>query len=289
MIKKRTSQLPYWLKQTHRESEEILKLKKMLKNMNLHTVCQSAKCPNIVECFKKPTATFMLLGNVCTRNCRYCGISQGKPEKIDPQEPENVARAVQKLKLKHVVITSVTRDDLSDGGASQFARTVEFIHNLMSKTTVEVLIPDFKGSKNDLKTVLDSKVDILNHNVETVPALYSKIRPEADFQRSIKLLRMVKDIDPDLITKSGLMVGLGESEKQIDDVFIELNAVNCDALTIGQYLNPSRSHYPVIRYVKPAEFDKYKENAERIGIKWVYSGPFIRSSFNAEKLFDKCR
>ncbi len=282
-----TLRLPHWLRKNKEQTKEILEIKKMLRRKNLCTVCESAGCPNIVECFKKPTATFMILGSHCTRNCRYCGVLKGKPDKLDPHEPLNVAIAAKSLGLKHVVVTSVTRDDLPDGGAKHFAQTVKAIKELLPESTIEVLIPDFLGLKESLEIVLESGVQVLNHNVETVPEFYLEIKPEADFQRSLKLLKRVKEIDPDVIVKSGIMVGLGETEVQLNNVFNELNSVDCDALTIGQYLRPSISAYPVREYVKPEKFNIYKRNAEKAGIKWVFSGPLVRSSYNAESLMKK--
>jgi len=281
--------LPEWMRRRLRESEEVTALKKKLRALNLHTVCQSAGCPNIAECFRKPTATFMILGDVCTRRCRFCGVSKGKPLKVDPAEPGHVAEAAETLGLKHVVITSVTRDDLEDGGASQFARTVEEIHRRLPKTSVEVLIPDFLGSQQSLKTVLDSGVDILNHNVETVPRLYGRVRPEADFRRSLNVLKIAKKICPDVLTKSGLMVGLGETFDEVVDVLERLHYIDCDAITIGQYLAPSHQSHPVVEYVPPDTFDAYRDAALKMGFRWVNAGPFVRSSFNAEEMMTKCR
>ncbi|MFO7890305.1 MAG: lipoyl synthase [bacterium] len=281
--------LPVWLRKKQKLTPEILKLKRMLRSRNLCTVCESAGCPNIVECFKKPTATFLILGNHCTRNCAYCGIPKGKPDKLDPEEPLRVAKAVKGLKLKHVVITSVTRDDLPDGGAEHFAQTVKAVKKELPESTVEVLIPDFRGSKENLKIVLDSAIDVLNHNVETVPQLYAEVRPQADYQRSLELLKRAKKITPRVIVKSGLMVGLGETDAQLIEVFNELSEIDCDALTIGQYLRPSTTAYPVQEYIKPENFEKYKEQAEKAGIKWVFSAPLVRSSYNAESLMNKCK
>ena len=276
--------LPPWMKRNLRESDGVLKLKKILKEQQLHTVCQSAGCPNICECFKKPTATFMILGNVCTRNCRFCGVDKGKPLPVDADEPRRIGEAVKALGLKHAVITSVTRDDLEDGGAEQFALTVEQIRRLSPEATVEVLIPDFRGSDRSLQTVLESRVDILNHNVETVPRLYSEVRPEADFSRSLDVLKRAKTFSANQITKSGLMVGLGECRDEMVDVFRRLLDAGCDALTIGQYLSPSLRNIRVKEYVHPDTFATYRETALIMGFRWVYADPFVRSSFNAENL-----
>ena len=281
--------LPEWMRRRLRECEEVTALKKKLRALNLHTVCQSAGCPNIAECFRKPTATFMILGDVCTRRCRFCGVSKGEPQQVDPDEPGHVAEAAGALGLKHVVITSVTRDDLEDGGASQFARTVEEIHRFLPNTSVEVLIPDFGGCEKSLKTVLDSGVDILNHNVETVPRLYESVRPEANFNRSLSVLTHAKALCPDVMTKSGLMVGLGETFDEVIDVLNRLRHIDCDAITIGQYLAPSYQSHPVMEYVLPEIFDAYRDAALNMGFRWVNAGPFVRSSFNAEEMMTKCR
>ncbi|MBN2415368.1 lipoyl synthase [bacterium] len=276
--------LPPWMKRTVRETRAVTDLKKRLRQRHLHTVCESAGCPNLTECFQKPTATFMILGNVCTRNCRFCGVAKGAPERLNPREAAEIGEAVLALGLRHAVITSVTRDDLADGGAAQFAETVRAIRAASPGTTIETLIPDFNGSVQSLAAVLASGVDILNHNVETVPALYSLVRPEADFERSLDVLSASKRIDPGIITKSGIMVGLGETEEQVLDLFHRLAKAACDALTIGQYLAPNRSSYPVQEYVPPERFDFYRETAEKAGISHVYAGPYVRSSYNAESL-----
>ena len=284
-----TERLPSWMRRRLRESEEVTNLKKKMRAEHLHTVCQSAGCPNIAECFRKPTATFMILGDVCTRSCCFCGVAKGKALPLDDDEPRRIGEAARTLALKHVVITSVTRDDLEDGGAEHFARTVEQIHRFLPQASIELLIPDFGGNCESLKTVLASHVDILNHNVETVPRLYEQIRPEADFQRSLDVLKHAKAIKPDMLTKSGLMVGLGETFDEVLDVLHRLREVNCDAITIGQYLAPSLHSTPVREYVYPETFDAYHNAATDIGFRWVNAGPFVRSSFNAEEMMEKCR
>ena len=276
--------LPPWLRKRLKETEQVIRLKKILREKKLHTVCQSAGCPNINECFQKPTATFMILGNVCTRHCRFCGIPKGVPQPVDPDEGRRIGDVVAALGLKHVVITSVTRDDLADGGATQFAETIKYIHKFSPNSSVEALIPDFMGEGKSLQIVLDSGLDILNHNVETVPRLYNEIRPEADFERSLRVLEKAKTLFPDVITKSGIMVGLGETYQEVLDVFGRLHDAGCDALTIGQYLNPNLHSYPVKEYVLPETFAEYKQAALSRGIHWVNSGPYVRSSFNAEEL-----
>ncbi len=281
--------LPPWMRKRIRESESVVALKRALRGKRLHTVCESAGCPNITQCFQKPTATFMILGNACTRNCRFCGVPKGKPQPLDPDEPRHLAEAAKTLELKHVVITSVTRDDLEDGGADQFAKSVHALHHILPNASTETLIPDFQGSDASLKTVLDSGVDILNHNVETVPRLYGTIRPEADFNRSVNVLKRAKDLRSDVMTKSGLMVGLGETFDEVMDVLRALADVACDAVTIGQYLPPSHCHVPVKEYVHPDIFNKFREEGEKLGFKWVHAGPYVRSSFNAEELMYKVK
>lgn len=276
--------LPPWMRRRVRESEQVIALKKILREKNLHTVCQSAGCPNITECFQKPTVTFLILGNVCTRNCRFCSVNKGIPLPVDPNEPRRIGKIAELLRLHHVVITSVTRDDLPDGGAEQFVKTVEQIHRFLPHASVEILIPDFAGNQKSLELVLESKLDILNHNVETVPRLYVDIRPEADFEKSLTLLRKAKDFSPYVITKSGLMIGLGETRQEVLEVFQSLLESGCDALTIGQYLSPSRLSYPVQEYISIEVFQEYRKAGLAMGFQWVSSGPFVRSSFNAEEL-----
>jgi len=276
--------LPPWMRRRVRNDEHVLALKKIIRRRKLNTVCQSAGCPNISECFRKPTATFMILGDVCTRNCRFCGVSKGIPIPVDPDEPRRIAEAVRDLELKHVVITSVTRDDLPDGGARQFARTVEQIHHVHPGATVETLIPDFMGDENSLETILETKVDILNHNIETVPRLYPEVRSGANFERSLKVLQRASVYSSDMVTKSGLMVGLGETYEEMVSVFRDLNSVGCDALTIGQYLSPNASSLPVAEYIVPEIFVMYKKEALDVGIKWINASPYVRSSFNADEM-----
>lgn len=276
--------LPDWLRRKVHHNADVLRVRKLLNEHHLHTVCQSAGCPNITECFGRSTATFMILGNICTRRCRFCGVQKGRGDALDLDEPDRVAEAVHELNLHHVVITSVTRDDLPDGGASQFARTVVAIHRVHPGATVEVLIPDFQGKQAALETVLASGVDILNHNVETVPRLYPLIRPEADFNRSIRLLEQAKTIRPAILTKTGLMAGLGETRDEMRAVFESLAEIYCDALTIGQYLQPSPAAQPVVSYIPPEVFKEYESEARVSGIPWVMSGPYVRSSYHAEEL-----
>ncbi len=281
--------LPEWMRKSVRENEAVLTLKKKLRSLHLYTVCESAGCPNRGECFQKPTATFLILGNICTRRCRFCGVAKGLPEKPDSEEPAHVAEACKVLGLQHVVITSVTRDDLPDGGASQFVRTVTEIHRLLPEATVEVLIPDFLGNEEALSSVLDSRIDILNHNVETVPSLYEDVRPGAVFDRSLRILKKAKRFTPSVITKSGVMVGLGEREAELEYVFSCLGDAGCDALTIGQYLPPSAGSIPVRSFISPDTFRLYEKKAVEKGIRWVNAGPYVRSSLNAEELMRKMK
>jgi len=272
---------PPWLKVKISWGEGYRLLKSLLSDSDLHTVCQEANCPNINHCFENKTATFLILGNVCTRGCRFCDIKKGTPLPVDSEEPKRVALAVKKLGLEYVVITSVTRDDLSDGGASLFSQTVQEIRNLVPDCKVELLIPDFLGSFESLKMVLDGKPDVLNHNLETVKRLYPQVRRGADYQRSLNLLRMAKNYDQNLITKSGIMIGLGEIWEEIIDLMRDLRNANCDLLTIGQYLSPSREHLHVLKYYHPDEFAELKSVGERMGFLHLESGPLVRSSYQA--------
>lgn len=276
---KNDGRLPPWLKKSFK-SQKSHDIKKLLRKRKLHTVCESAKCPNIIECFSKPTATFMILGNICTRSCGFCAVSKGNPLPVNPLEPEEVAKAVKDMGLKHVVITSVTRDDLVDGGAKQFALTIIAVKSINPRVVVEILIPDFEP-EDILKT---SKPDIFNHNVETMPRLYSKVRPQADYSRSLNLLKSAREFAPEIITKSGIMVGLGEEFDEVIEVMRDLRNVGCGAITIGQYLRPSKNHLPVAKFVYPEVFDQYKNIGNELGFKYTASGPFVRSSYNAEEL-----
>ncbi|QAT61016.1 MULTISPECIES: lipoyl synthase [Tissierellales] len=273
---------PEWIKVKIQGGNVSGKVNSLISELSLNTVCNEANCPNRMECYERGTATFMILGRNCTRNCTFCNVTKKKPEKINPMEPENVAKAVAKLGLKHAVITSVTRDDLEDQGANQFARVVEKIRKTAPKVTIELLIPDMQGNKELIDIIINSEPNILNHNVETVPELYYKIRPMAVFDRSIELLGYVKKTKPNMRTKSGMMLGLGETKEQIINVFRRLREVDCDMLTLGQYLQPSKSHIPVVEYVTPETFYEYKEIALSMGFKRVASAPLVRSSYYAE-------
>lgn len=275
---------PDWLKVKIRSGAESNTVNQILNRLSLHTVCQEANCPNLMECFSKKTATFMILGSQCTRNCKFCNVTKGKPEPVDEKEPVNVANAVNELGLKYVVITSVTRDDLNDGGASHFAKVIESIKDINENIIVEVLIPDFKGDELALKKVVKAKPEVINHNVETIPRLYSTVRPMAIYERSLKLLENVKKMDKNILTKSGIMLGLGEKEEEVIELMKDLLKVNCDMLTIGQYLAPSKKHHPVIEYVHPEQFEKYKEIGMELGFKFVASAPLVRSSYHAAEV-----
>lgn len=271
---------PEWLNK-RLDYDSMRTMGEMLRSLNLHTVCEGAKCPNMGECFRKRTATFMILGDVCTRNCKFCAIPAGKPADIDPNEPKHLAEAALKLKLNHVVITSVTRDDLKDGGADHFAKCIKEIRKVLPKATVEILIPDFKGDKKSIDIVIDAKPEILNHNIETVPSLYKSVRPMAQYERSLELLSYVKTRNPNIYTKSGIMLGLGETYEEVLQTFDDLRNHDCDMLTIGQYLPPSYNHAILKEYIKPEIFDELKKIGLSKGFKFVASGPYVRSSYNA--------
>ena len=276
---------PDWLKKRITINDQQTRVHELLAGLHLNTVCQSAVCPNIAECFAKGTATFMILGNICTRNCRFCAVDSGEPLPVDEDEPRRLAIASRELKLKHVVITSVTRDDLSDGGAGHFARTIDELHKELPEATIEVLTPDFKGDEDALILVIKSKPDIFNHNVETIPRLYPEVRPMADYQRSLNVLKKSKEIDPDVHTKSGIMLGLGEKRFEVSEVLLDLMGTGCSILTVGQYLSPSPSHLKIHEYIHPEVFSEIEQEARELGFTYVASGPFVRSSFNAAEAF----
>lgn len=273
---------PEWLRIKMQGGNVSTKVQNLISDLSLNTVCDEANCPNRMECFQRGTATFMILGRNCTRNCTFCNVTKAKPDEVDPMEPEKIAKAVSKLGLKHAVITSVTRDDLEDQGANQFAKVVEEIRKSTPEITIELLIPDMQGNKELIDIILNSEPNILNHNVETVPELYDKVRPMAVFERSIELLGYVKKTKPNIKTKSGMMLGLGETKEQVINVFKRLREVNCDILTLGQYLQPSKAHIPVVEYISPEQFDEYKKIALSMGFKKVASAPLVRSSYYAE-------
>ena len=279
---------PVWLRRKLPDLEALQKMRSLLRRHGLNTVCEGALCPNQGECFGHGTATFLILGHTCTRNCTFCAIpSEDRPPAPDPLEPARVARAAAELELKHVVITSVTRDDLEDGGASHFAETVKALKRNNPQIIVEILIPDFQGSRAALQAVVDSDPDIINHNLETVPRLYPEVRPQAVYSRSIDLLKRVKEINPGKISKSGLMLGLGEEKEEVLQVMADLCTVSCDLLTLGQYLRPSGKHHPVVRYVPPEEFEELRQEGEKMGFQAVFSAPLVRSSFHAAEVFRK--
>jgi len=272
---------PEWLRIKARSTIDHKIVEGILEKYHLNTVCDEAACPNRGECFAKKTATFMILGNVCTRGCTFCNVSKGKPLPVDINEPAKIALAVASLGLKHAVITSVTRDDLPDGGAGHFSKVISEIKKVNPETTVEVLISDFQGDIEALKIVIDANPDIINHNVETVPRLYSEVRPRANYHRSVELLRRVKEINENIFTKSGIMLGLGETTDEVLGVFKELRDADCDFLTVGQYLAPSSAHHPVVEYVHPDKFKMLKDKAYEMGFLYVASDPLVRSSYMA--------
>lgn len=278
-------QKPDWLKRRLPTGPAFETIKGMISRDGLHTVCQEAKCPNIWECYSHKTATFLILGSNCSRSCRFCSVPGGGLEPPDPREPARVARVARKMGLKYVVITSVTRDDLIDGGAGIFAATIKEIRHHIPQVRIEVLIPDFQGSKDALFTVLKAEPDVLNHNIETVPRLYPRVRPEADYRRSLELIHQANGFNPQLPTKSGLMLGLGESSEEIAQTLKDLLQARCRILTLGQYLQPSKDHLAVERYIPPEEFEAWREKALAMGFAEVASGPFVRSSYHAKELF----
>ena len=274
---------PDWIKVRMPSGSGYTQTKAIVSTFKLNTVCQEAQCPNIGECWGHGTATFMLMGDVCTRNCRFCAVNHGRMVALDPGEPRRVAEATLKMNLSHVVITSVNRDDLPDGGAGHFAETVTSIKQLNPDCAIEVLTPDFQGDEDSVVTVAESPIDIFNHNTESVPRLYKKVRPGAKYERSLRVLEKAKEVRADLKTKTGIMLGLGESYEELLTVFGDLRAIDCDILTLGQYLQPSKEQLPVERYVHPDEFKALREEALSLGFRHVESGPLVRSSYHAWK------
>jgi lipoic acid synthetase len=277
---------PSWLKVRAPGSPEYLETKKIVKDLKLHTVCEEAMCPNIGECWSHHTATFMIMGELCTRRCHFCSVKKGTSETLvalDPFEPERVGIAVKELGLRHAVVTSVDRDDVADKGAGHFCKTVQAIRTHAPQCKVELLIPDLKGSRADLATILSAKVDVLNHNIETVPRLYKKVRPGAGYIRSLAIHRWAKEIDPKVVTKSGIMVGLGETKEEVLRVMDDMRDADIDVMTIGQYLRPSENQLPVRAFITPEEFKEYEVEGMSRGFKFVESGPFVRSSYHAWK------
>lgn len=277
--------LPYWFVKQIPSGSNFQQVKKIVSDLGLNTVCEAACCPNSGECFSKKTVTFMILGSTCTRNCGFCAVEKGTPLPLALDEPERVALAVKKLNLRYVVITSVTRDDLPDGGALKFALTVKAIKKRSPHTVIEILTPDFKGSISALAAVVESKPDVFSHNIETVSRLYPYVRPQADYKTSLNLLRRIKEKAPSVATKSGFMAGLGEEKEEIIQLMQDLREVNCQILTIGQYLSPSREHLRVNKYYLPEEFIEFKAVGEKLGFFKIATGPLVKSSYGAEELF----
>ena len=275
--------LPEYLKRPIIDTDTTRNVRRILKHNCLNTVCENARCPNKNECYTKNTATFLIMGNVCTRNCRYCNISCQKPEPLDPLEPQHIAKAVKDLGLKYAVITSVTRDDLPDGGAEHFAQCIYEIRKLTPSVKIEILTPDFKNQKDALDVIIKAHPDVFNHNIETVKALFKTARPQGNYDNSLAVLKYIKE-NSDIETKSGMMIGLGETIEQIKETMEDLHAVNCDILTVGQYIQPSKEHLPVAKYYKPEEYEELKELATSVGITRLQIGPLVRSSYNAASL-----
>ncbi len=272
---------PDWLKVRIPSGDNYEELKTLMRGKSLHTVCEEARCPNMAECWAHRTATFMILGSVCSRSCGFCAVATGRPMTVDWEEPRRVAEAVTQMGLNHVVVTSVNRDELHDGGASIFAATIRWIHRLNPQTRVEVLTPDFKGSRDALRVVLDAKPTIFNHNIETVSRLYLRVRPQAIYPRSLEVLAWAKEMHPEIATKSGFMLGLGEQRDEVIQLLCDLREHAVDIVTIGQYLRPSPDHLPIERYVTPEEFREYAKIGKELGFRHVESGPLVRSSYHA--------
>ncbi len=280
------NRLPSWLRQDLPRQAILEERLALFSGLDLNTVCQEAHCPNLGSCFNNGQATFMILGDICSRGCGFCAVDKGSPRAINFAEADNLAKAAEKMNLNYVVITSVARDDLVDYGALQFVRCIERLHSVNDRIKIEVLIPDFQGSRENLERVVLSQPDVIGHNLETVARLYRRVRPQADYNLSLKILRWIKEINPSMLTKSGIMVGLGEDFEEVTRVMRDLRSVNCDILTIGQYLAPSKKHLPVSRFVIPEEFEEMKKTGMSWGFKVVTSAPLVRSSFMAEEIFE---
>jgi lipoic acid synthetase len=276
-----TQRLPDWLTIRMPRPDTIKEVESMMRAKSLHTVCESARCPNLPECWSKKTATFMILGDTCTRSCGFCAIKVGRGLEVNPEEPADIARVANDLGLKHIVVTSVARDDLPDQGAKQFADTIRELHKSNPLAIVEVLTPDFRGREWCIKLVTDAKPEIYNHNIETIERLHTVVRPQAKYRRTLDLLQKVKQLDPAIYTKSGIMLGLGETKEEVLTVLKDLRSVGVDAVTIGQYLRPTMHHLPVHSFIHPDEFKTYEQLGDELGFAFVASGPFIRSSYNA--------
>ena len=278
-----SARLPSWIREKRLNLQELHEVKSLLRSRDLHSVCESLACPNRTECFSRGTATFMILGDICTRSCGFCNVTTGRPYAApSPDEPRGVADAAKRMGLRHVVVTSVTRDDLEDGGALQFAQTIHALRAALPDAAIEVLTPDFRGDVDAIRVVADAKPDYFNHNVETVPRLYDFVRPGARFERSAAVLQTVKRLDATIVTKSGLMLGLGERRDEVIDVMRRLLDSGCDILTIGQYLQPKREKLDVVEYIEPAVFDEYAAIGDAMGYRAVFAGPFVRSSYMAD-------
>ena len=282
MSKSTVRRHPDWLKVKIPGGKNYIEMKQLLRKSHLHTICEEAKCPNLAECFGCGTSVFLILGDVCSRNCRYCNVAHGSPKQLNPNEPELVAKSVVELNLKYAVITSVTRDDLKDGGANVFAKTIREIRKMSPSCGVEVLIPDFLGSSDALKTVVDAHPDVINHNIEVVERLFESIRPQGNYQLSLEVLKKAKQLDPSIHSKSGLMVGLGESWDEVIKTLEDLRSVGVEFVTIGQYLQPSKNHVKISKYYTPEEFERLKKIAYGLGFVHVESGPLVRSSYHAQ-------
>jgi lipoic acid synthetase len=283
-MEKCSSRSAPWLTQRAPRAGEIEPVNYLLRRLNLHTICESGRCPNIAQCLPRGMA-FLILGNNCSRDCTFCAVSRGTPSPSDPSEPYRIAEAVKRLKLRYVFLTSVTRDDLPDGGANQFAMTINILKEDNPGVVVEILVPDFQGNNGAIKTVINAKPDVFAHNLETVPRLYPNVRPMADYQTSLEVLRRAKEFNPGIITKSGIMLGMGETHQEILEIMGDLRRVDCDLFTMGQYLAPSRSQYPVYRFVTPEEFSQYEPIGKQMGFRGIVSAPLWRSSFKADKLY----
>ena len=282
---KHNQRKPEWLRIKIQSNNEIREVEELLDDLSLSTVCREARCPNRCECYSKKTATFMIMGNTCTRGCSFCNVKSGHPSMLGREEPVNIARAVERLGLKYVVVTSVTRDDLDDGGAQHFRRVIEEIREKTPGVKVEVLIPDLRGNKDALRRIISAGPEVVNHNIETVPRLYTSVRPEAEYRRSLEIIGEAKRVSPNIKTKSGIMLGLGETRAEVIEVFRDLRIHGCDLLTVGQYLRPSEEHVPMERYITPEEFSWYRERALEMGFEGVASGPLVRSSYKAWEMY----
>jgi lipoyl synthase len=274
---------PEWLRVRAPWGETFGAVNSLVRGAHLHTVCEEARCPNIGECWGSGTATFLIMGDTCTRSCGFCAIKTGRPDVLDVLEPERVARTIQRMGVTHAVITSVNRDELPDGGAAIFARTIRRAKALAPECSIEVLIPDFRGDRAALQVVMDARPEVLNHNLETVPRLYRTVRPQALYHRSLDVLRWAKEMDPSALAKTGIMVGLGESWPELEALMADLAARDVDILTVGQYLRPSERHLPITRYYEPAEFERIRDRGLELGLRWVEAGPLVRSSYHAEQ------